>query len=116
MKLALGFLTTVLAAGAHAAPLDVYIIDVEGGKWVLLVSPSGESMLVDVGSPGREGRDTGRILEALAAAAVKRIDYLVISHLDSDHVGDVPLLLSKFPVRRIIDNGVLRTTGKNVEQ
>jgi beta-lactamase superfamily II metal-dependent hydrolase len=117
MRIAIvGLVTTILAAAAQAAPLDVYVIDVEGGKSVLVISPSGESLLLDVGSSGREGRDTNRILEALKAAALTRIDYLVISHLDSDHVGDVPLLVSKFPVRRIVDNGPLQTTGKNVEQ
>jgi competence protein ComEC len=90
--------------------LDVYVIDVEGGKSVLLVSPSGESMLFDAGWPGFNGRDVGRILQATEAAGVKRIDYLVISHYDIDHLGDVPLLVSKIPVAHFVDHGPLETT------
>ena len=113
-------LLTALAAVVTPAPaaetLDVYVIDVEGGKSVLIVSPSGESMLIDAGSPGREDRDVKRIVEAARAAGLTQIDYLVISHFDGDHLGDVPTLVSTFPVRRIVDNGPLRTTGKNVER
>lgn len=37
----------------HAADtLDMYVIDTEGGKALLIVSPAGESMLIDAGFPG----------------------------------------------------------------
>jgi beta-lactamase superfamily II metal-dependent hydrolase len=90
--------------------LDVYVLDVEGGKSVLLVSPSGESMLFDAGWPGYDGRDVTRILQATHAAGLKQIDYLVISHYDIDHLGDVPLLASKIPIRHFVDHGPLQTT------
>lgn len=107
MKIAIVLLLMAVAvcpAGA-ARTLDVYDIDVEGGKCVLIVSPSGESMLIDVGWPAFNGRDTDRILAALKAAGLTRIDYLVISHYDIDHLGDVPLLLSKFLAKHIVDHG-----------
>jgi competence protein ComEC len=102
----------VLAAGR----LDVYVIDVEGGNAKLIVSPSGESLLLDAGWPGFDGRDADRIVEAAKAAKLKQIDYLVITHLDVDHVGDLALLASKIPVRHVLDNGPLQTTGKGVEK
>ena len=40
--------------------MDVYFIDVEGGQSTLIVSPSGQSLLVDTGWPGT--RDADRIL------------------------------------------------------
>jgi competence protein ComEC len=40
-------------AGSAESPLGVYMIDVEGGKAMLVVTPSGESMLVDAGWPAR---------------------------------------------------------------
>ena len=46
---------------------------------------------------------------------MKRIDYLVISHFDTDHMGDVPALAARFPIRRIVDHGALSTSGKGVE-
>src|SRR4051794_23159647 len=103
-------LSTGLAPAAQT--LDVYDIDVEGGKAVLIVSPSGESMLFDAGWPAFEGRDSDRIVAAAKAAGLKQIDYLVISHYDIDHLGDVPLLLSKFPVKHIVDHGPMEASGK----
>ncbi|MFL6549103.1 MAG: MBL fold metallo-hydrolase, partial [Povalibacter sp.] len=100
-----------LSLPATAKNLDIYVIDVEGGKSVLFVSPSGESMLFDAGWPASNARtsSTDRIVEAAKAAGLKQIDYLVISHFDVDHMGDVPELASKFPVRHILDHGVIPT-------
>ncbi len=108
--LLLAAISTTVAGAART--LDVYDIDVEGGKAVLLVSPSGESMLFDVGWPGNDGRDSDRIAAAVKAAGLKQIDYLVISHYDIDHLGDVPLLLSKLPVKHIVDHGPMEASGK----
>jgi competence protein ComEC len=102
---------------SHAARnMDTYVIDVEGGKSVLVVAPSGESMLFDLGWPGYNGRDSDRITKAAHAAGLKQIDYLVVSHYDLDHMGDVPLLIAKIPVKHIVDHGDLQTSGKGVEQ
>src|SRR5271168_447 len=89
----------------HAQSLRIYAIDVEGGKSTLYVSPSGESMLVDTGYAGNDGRDANRILAAAMAAGVKKIDYLVITHYHGDHAGGVVQLAAKMPIGRIYDHG-----------
>src|SRR5437764_13723105 len=101
----------LVALFAQAAPavgtLDFYTIDVEGGKSVLIVSPAGESMLIDAGwpaSPSRAG-SVDRIVDAVKGAGLTRIDYLLISHFDVDHLGDVPQLASRVPIGRIVDHG-----------
>lgn len=104
-----------VCASRAAATLEVYTIDVEGGKSVLMVAPSGESLLFDIGWPGQNGRDADRIAEGMKAAGLKQIDYLVISHYDIDHMGDVPLLVSRIPVKHIVDHGPLETSGKGVQ-
>jgi competence protein ComEC len=88
-----------------AADLTVYAIDVEGGKSTLFVSPSGESMLVDTGYAGFKNRDADRIVAAAKAAGVKQIDYLVITHYHQDHVGGVPQLAARIPIRNFVDHG-----------
>jgi competence protein ComEC len=96
-------------AGAALLPaaknLEIYFIDVEGGQATLFVAPSGESMLVDTGWSGNNSRDADRIAAAAKHAGVKAIDYLLITHFHEDHVGGVPQLARKLPIRTFIDHG-----------
>jgi beta-lactamase superfamily II metal-dependent hydrolase len=107
-------LLALLAVSLTAAPnLEIYVIDVEGGKSVLLVSPSGQSLLFDAGWPAGNNRlaSTERIVDAVEAAGLRRIDFLVISHFDIDHIGDIPLLAAKVPIEHIFDHGEYLTTN-----
>jgi beta-lactamase superfamily II metal-dependent hydrolase len=86
-------------------PLRIYSIDVEGGQATLIVAPSGQSMLVDTGWPGFDGRDAARIVIASRSARVKQIDYLVITHYHRDHVGGVPQLAERMKIGTFVDHG-----------
>lgn len=104
------FLIVLLAAaGAALLPaaknLEIYFVDVEGGQATLFVAPSGESMLVDTGWSGNNSRDANRIAAAAKHAGVKAIDYLLVTHFHEDHVGGVPQLAGKLPIRNFIDHG-----------
>jgi len=102
------------AAGLQAARnLEVYFIDVEGGQSTLFVAPSGETLLMDTGFGGFNGRDPGRILAAAKAAGVKKIDYLVISHYHEDHVGGLPYVAAKLPIHNFVDHGPNTETDKD---
>jgi competence protein ComEC len=83
--------------------LDIYSIDVEGGQSTLFVSPSGESLLVDAGSAGE--RDAGRIAAVAKTAGLTQIDYLLVTHYDSDHVGGVKDLSDRIPIKNFVDHG-----------
>jgi competence protein ComEC len=98
----------MLAAGTllnAAKTLDIYFVDVEGGQATLIVSPSGQSMLVDAGWPGYNGRDADRILAAAKKAGVKKIDYFVVTHFHRDHVGGVTQLSDRIPILNVVDHG-----------
>ena len=82
---------------------DIYSIDVEGGQSTLFVSPSGESLLVDTGSPG--DRDANRIAATAKQAGLTNLDYVLITHYDGDHVGGAKDLADRMPVRTFIDHG-----------
>jgi competence protein ComEC len=88
-----------------AKNLEVYFVDVEGGQATLMVAPSGESLLVDTGWGGHNHRDADRIAAAAKRVGVKKIDYLVITHFHSDHVGGVAQLVEKMPVVTFVDHG-----------
>ena len=89
----------------QARSLEIYFVDVEGGQATLIVSPSGQSMLVDTGWRGFDGRDTDRIMQAAKAAKIKQIDYLLITHYHRDHVGGVPQLAKRIKIGTFLDHG-----------
>lgn len=93
------------AAPAAGKDLQIYFVNVEGGQATLFVTPSGESMLVDTGWPGNNGRDADRIAATAKRAGVSRINYVVITHFHEDHVGGVPQLVARIPVETFIDHG-----------
>jgi competence protein ComEC len=94
---------------AHAAPaakpLQIYFVDVEGGQATLFVTPTGESLLIDTGWPGFQGRDADRIVAATKLAGISKIDYVLLTHYHMDHAGGVPQLLDRFPAGAFIDHG-----------
>ena len=74
MWLAALFLISVQVATAQPRTFDIYWVDVEGGAATLVVSPSGESLLVDTGWATDDDRDAKRIAAAAREAGVNRID------------------------------------------
>src|SRR5579863_4982875 len=93
------------AATTNPKPLQIYFIDVEGGQATLVVSPSGQSLLIDTGWPGYEGRDADRILAAVHQAGLTQIDYVLITHYHRDHVGGVPQLVGGIKIGTFVDHG-----------
>ncbi len=108
--------------GMRAADtLRIYFIDVEGGQATLVVTPAGESLLIDAGFPSDDaliapafgepagasanGRDPKRILAAAKDAGITQIDYMLITHFHADHAGGVVELSKMIPIRAYIDHG-----------
>jgi len=103
-----GILSLVIpcfAVPAGAGSLQIYFIDVEGGQATLIVSPTGQSLLIDTGWPGYEGRDADRIVAAAHQAGLKQLDYVLITHYHRDHVGGVPQLADGIKIGTFVDHG-----------
>ena len=73
MKIAVTVWLITLVAGLAVAAgnLEVYVIDVEGGKSVLIISPGGQTMLIDAGWPASANREASvdRIVATAQAGA-----------------------------------------------
>ena len=114
----LGLLLAAAVTGIAqpSRPLEIYFVDVEGGQATLIVTPAGESLLVDAGWSGANGRDAKRIAAAAKDAGLAQIDYLLITHFHSDHDGGVPELSRLVPIKTFIDYGSPTERGKKVEE
>jgi competence protein ComEC len=104
-SLAAGVLSAVaLRAGVKDKTLDLYWIDSEGGGSTLIVTPAGESVLIDSGNPG--GRDPSRIAAAAKEAGLTKIDYLLITHWHSDHFGGAAEVADLIPIGTIYQRAI----------
>jgi beta-lactamase superfamily II metal-dependent hydrolase len=129
MKQIIASFVVAAAIAATAAPalaaktLDIYFIDVEGGQSTLLVTPAGQTLLIDAGFPGQgtfqskpgdphNARDAMRIAAAARDAGVTRIDFLLITHFHADHDGGVVELSQLLPIGTFVDHG---TVGPEAE-
>ena len=109
-------LAAVVSVSAQGAgDLQIYFVDVEGGQATLMITPAGETVLVDAGygprgarngiPPVAAARDAGRIMDAVRDAGINRIDFLIVTHFHPDHVGGVPELAKQIPIGTFVDYG-----------
>ncbi len=100
-------ISSAVFADSKDGCLDLYFIDVEGGAATLIVTPAGESVLIDSGYPDNHGRDLDRIIHvAKDVAGFERIDHAVVSHWHLDHYGNHAALAAKFGVGTFWDRGM----------
>jgi competence protein ComEC len=104
----LSFVALLIAAAAAASAqprnLDIYWVDVEGGAATLVVSPTGESLLIDSGWEVGD-RDANRIHAAARRAGLTKIDYFILSHFHADHAGGLVALAKLLPIGHCFDRG-----------
>jgi len=103
--LLVGLGTASIAAHAQTnKPLNIYVVDVEGGNATLFAAPSGQSVLIDTGNGGpAAARDAGRILAAAQDAGIAQIDHLITTHWHGDHFGAMAELAGRIPIKQFID-------------
>jgi competence protein ComEC len=84
--------------------LQVHVLDVGPieGDSILIVSPTGKSVLIDAGDAGK-----GKvILDALKRYKIDRLDYFIATHPHPDHIGSADEVMNAIKVANVIDNGV----------
>jgi competence protein ComEC len=108
MRVVLFFLTTLCAFAQSAT---FYLVDIGHGNVAFAISPSGETVLLDCGP----GRAVNRIYDFTQQNGIKKIDYMVISHFEEDHMGAAAELSKKIPILNWVDHGESATYGKSDE-
>jgi beta-lactamase superfamily II metal-dependent hydrolase len=95
------------AQPAGGRGLEIDFVDVMGGAATLVVTPLGESVLIDTGWPGFDDRDPKRIVRVLKdVAGCDHLDHLVTTHWHADHYGGVAGLTKLVRIDRFWDRGL----------
>ncbi len=104
-------------AGTQSDPVDgeleIHHLDVGQADATLLLTPAGETVLVDTGDWRDDGEDVVASLERLG---IDRVDHLVTTHPDADHVGGHAAVVDHVEengdgVGAVYDPGIVRTTA-----
>lgn len=82
--------------------LRIFFIDVGQGDSTLIITPDKKTVLVDGG--GSDSFDVGEkvLLPYLLDRRILKIDYVLISHFDTDHCGGILTIMEKVKVKNII--------------
>ena len=104
----------------HPLANEVTVVDVGQGDSIFLRSMKGETVLIDVGGKvtfgskekWQEGSQTSNaektLIPYLQARGVSQIDYLVLTHTDTDHIGDLEEVAKRFKIKEIcVSQGAL---------
>lgn len=84
-----------------AKEMKVHFIDVGQGDSTLIQAPNGKTMLIDGGE-----RDQGNSLVTyLKSQGIKKLDYVVATHPDSDHIGGLIAVLNSISIGQFINSG-----------
>ncbi|MEZ4269411.1 MAG: DNA internalization-related competence protein ComEC/Rec2 [Myxococcota bacterium] len=99
---ALATIALLALAPPPAGELRLTAIDVGHGDALVVELPSGQTVMVDTGGHHRAGADsrlaTGRLVPALTRLGIARLDLLIITHADHDHVGAAAALAERVPI------------------
>ncbi|MFC6764892.1 lamin tail domain-containing protein [Natrinema soli] len=98
-------------AGSNGT-VSVNFINVGQGSSTLIVGPTNETMLIDSGDWSDDGED---VLAYLRKHNIDRIDYLVTTHADSDHIGGHEAVIDYFEtegdgIGAVYDPGITSTS------
>lgn len=82
---------------AQKQPLSIHFIDVGQGDCIFINAEQG-NILIDAGERGNS--DT--VIRYLRNFNVSTLDYIIVTHPDSDHIGSMPEVIEAFDVRKIV--------------
>ena len=101
----------------NAGQLRATFIDVGQGSSTLVEFPGGKTMLVDGGGFYDKGFDTGKYLVApfLWHERIKKVDIVVLTHPDQDHLGGLIYILENFDIKEVWSNGQESNRGSYLD-
>jgi competence protein ComEC len=96
----------------HLPPeeLTVSVLDIGQGESIFIEFPNGKTLIMDGGGFYKNSLDVGKVVIApfLWNRGIDRIDYMVATHSDNDHISGLDSVLDLFPVKTFL------TFGENI--
>ncbi|WP_419959705.1 MBL fold metallo-hydrolase [Psychrobacillus sp. BM2] len=86
--------------------MKVHFLDVGQGDSIFIQSPNGKNLLVD-GSTKQAGKD---VVDYLRKQGVEKLDYVVATHPDADHIGGLISVLNSISIKHFVDSGKVHTS------
>ncbi|AJK86461.1 MULTISPECIES: MBL fold metallo-hydrolase [Lysinibacillus] len=86
--------------------MRVHFIDVGQGDSILIESPNGKTMLIDGGVKGAGQQ----VVSYLRELGVNKLDQVVATHPDADHIGGLIPVLQTIPIEQFYDSGKVHTS------
>lgn len=80
--------------GYEPAHLEVHFIDVGQGDCELIIGEMGKTMLIDSGVE----KMSDKVIGYISSLGIKKLDYVVATHPDSDHIGAMDKIVEHFDV------------------
>ncbi|GHU62486.1 ComE operon protein 3 [Clostridia bacterium] len=96
----LPFAFIILFSKLSSHTLSIYFLDVGQGDCSLIQTPTGKKYLIDLGSSNKKSVGKFIFLPFLESKGIFRLDYVILTHPDSDHINGVKDLLD-MPESRI---------------
>lgn len=97
-------LVLVLFVNLIPKNLKIYFVDVGQGDCTFIVTPENKTILIDGGGSESTSFDIGKrtLIPFILDKGYTKIDYIIISHFDQDHVGGILTVMEELKVGRII--------------
>ena len=97
--------------GSSNDTLYIYCLDVGQGDATLIVSPSGQTVLIDAGN---NGKGKSEVVPFLRELGITRLDFIIATHYHSDHIGGIDEVIDSLSidsVGTVYDRGWSYTTA-----
>lgn len=102
ISIILSFILIFTLISTYPKDLKIYFIDVGQGDSCLIVTPKGKVVLIDGGGSETYNVGENTLIPYLLNRKITKLDYVICSHFDTDHVGGILTLLENIKVEKAI--------------